>query len=220
MARGARLVVGWTVVATCALLVVAVALGLTQSLDARLRDAFRPGDVWGPLQMRVDVVVEGLKPVRTLPAFAVLVLVLAVARRSWEPLRYAAVLLAAAGLPAAVVKVALARTDPHHELSSVGSFPSGHTLVLVLCAGGALVLLRGAPSWWEWLAVAALGTVMAFSLLVQAAHWFTDVLGGALLASAVLLLVRPAVVPGRARPRGDGAVSPGLPRSAAAPPPP
>jgi hypothetical protein len=218
MARGARPVVGWALLAACAVLAVAVALGLTQSLDERLRDVFRPGDVWGPLQVRVDVVVEGLKPVRTLPGFAVLVLVLAVVRRSWEPLLYAAALLVAAGLPAAVVKVALARTDPHHELSSVGSFPSGHVLVLVLCAGGALLLLRSAPSWWEWLAVAALGTVMAFSLLVQAAHWFTDVLGGALLAGAVLLLVRPSVVAGRARPPDDGAVSPGLPRSAAAPP--
>ena len=34
----------------------------------------------------------------------------------------------------------LRRTDPHHELSSSGSFPSGHTLVLLVCLGVALLL--------------------------------------------------------------------------------
>jgi membrane-associated phospholipid phosphatase len=220
MSQRSRRVAGAAAFVAFALLAVAVALGLTQPLDTRLREVFRPEDVWGPLQLRVDVVVEGLKPIRTLTGFAVLVLALAAVRRSWSPLRYALVLLAAAGLPAAVVKVALGRTDPHHELSSVGSFPSGHTLVLLVCLGGALLLLRRAPSWWEWLGVAVLDAVMAFALLVQVAHWFTDVLGGALLGVAVLLVVRPRTALGPTPPPGAGAASPGLPRSAAAPPSP
>ncbi|MCD6641176.1 MAG: phosphatase PAP2 family protein [Nocardioides sp.] len=201
-----RLVVASTSAVAFVLLTALVALGLTRSVDVALRDAFRPDDVWGTLQVRVDVVVEGLKPVRTVAGFAALVVVLALVRRSWVPVWRAASLLVLAAVPALVVKVALARTDPHHELSSTGSYPSGHTLVLLVCLGGALLLVRRAPAWWEWLLVALVDAVMALSLLAQAAHWFTDVLAGALLGVAVLASVPAGVL---APPRGRPPATPG-----------
>lgn len=189
MSRMSRLLVAAVALAAFALLVVAVALGITEPLDERVRDAFRPGDVWGPRQLWADGVVEWLNPSKTLTGFAALVLGLAVVRRSWGPLSYALVLLAVAGVPAAVVKVTMGRTDPHHELSSAGSFPSGHTLVLLVCLGGGLLLLRDHPAWAEWLSVAVIDAAMASALLVQAAHWFTDVVAGALLGVAALAAV-------------------------------
>jgi membrane-associated phospholipid phosphatase len=213
-----RVVAGAVMLAGFVVVAVAVALGLSQPLDVRLREAFRPDDVWGTLQVRVDVVVEGLKPTRVLPAFAVLVVMVAAWRRSWAPVSYAVLVLAVAGVPAAVVKVAMGRTDPHHELSSIGSFPSGHVLVLLVCLGGALLILQSSVAWWQWLLVAAVDAVMAWSLLVQAAHWFTDVLGGVLLGAATLALARPSLVARPAPPAAAGAAPPGLRRSGAGPP--
>lgn len=217
MSRQTRLVVAAATAAAFVLLSALVALGLTQALDTRLRDAFRPGDGWGPMQVRVDLVVEGLRPAWALAGFGALVLVLALKRRSSGPLRYGALLLAVSGLPALAVKVGMARTDPHYELSSAGSFPSGHTLVLLVCLGGALTLLRHRPAWWEWLPVAAVDAAMALSLLNQAAHWFTDVLAGVLLGVAALALVPFADPPPAGQP-SIADLTPTRRRSAAGPP--
>ena len=197
------------------LLTVLVAVGATERLDVAAREYFRPDDVWGDLQIRVDVIVEGLKPVRAVPLLALFVLVLSAYRRSWRPAAYAALVLVAAGIPALVTKVLLRRTDPHHDLSSSGSFPSGHTLVLLVCLGAALLLVRRSPSVWEWLLVLAADAVMAWSLLVQGAHWLTDVIGGALLGVAVLAATSGSSLRARAPgPTGDGTGRPGRPRSA------
>jgi membrane-associated phospholipid phosphatase len=67
-----------------------------------------------------------------------------------------------------------------------GSFPSGHMASVGICLGGALLVIRARTRWWEWLPVGAIALSMAFSLLVQSAHWLTDVLGGALLTVGVL----------------------------------
>ena len=80
----------------------------------------------------------------------------------------------------------LQRTDPHYELSSIGAFPSGHTLVALVCLGAALLLVRRRPTVWQWLLVLAADAVMAWALLWQSAHWLTDVIGGALLGVATL----------------------------------
>ncbi len=175
-----------------ALLVLAlvVHLGPTQRFDEAFRQWARPDDVWGPLQVRVDVIVEGLRPVLALLLLAVVTAVAALARRSLRPL----VVTAAAGLFLVTVtvgiKVLLHRPDPHGALSDHGgSFPSGHTATVVVCAGLATMLLRpGARSWW-WLPTLLLGTSMAAALVVQAAHWVTDVIGGGLVGVMVLATV-------------------------------
>jgi membrane-associated phospholipid phosphatase len=189
---------------------VASANGTLHRLDVAARNAFRPDDVWGTVQVRADMVVEGLEPSRVLPVYVVLVALLAWRRRSWRAVLHALVLLAVAGVPALLVKRAVARTDPHHVMSSAGSFPSGHVLVLLVCVGGLLLLVRGAPRWWEWALVLLVDLAMAVSLLLQATHWLTDVVAGILLGAAALAATA-HLAPGRA-----GAAPP--PRAAAAAP--
>jgi membrane-associated phospholipid phosphatase len=121
------------------------------------------------------------------------------------------VLLATAGIPALLVKRAVARTDPHHVLSSMGSFPSGHVLVLLVCLGGLLLLVRRSPRWWQWTLVLLVDLAMATSLLLQAAHWLTDVVAGFVLGIAAL-----AATAHLARGRAEAQSSP---REVAAAPP-
>ena len=100
-----------------------------------------------------------------MPLFVLFVLVVSVRRRSWRPAAYAGLVLVVAGIPALATKVLLRRTDPHHELSSIGGFPSGHTLVVLVCLGAALLLVRRRPTVWEWLLVLAADAVMAWAML-------------------------------------------------------
>ena len=167
-------------------LTVLVAVGATERLDVAARQFFHPDDDLGDLEMGVDVIMEGLRPVRAVPLFVLFVLVVSVRRRSWRPAAYAGLVLVVAGIPALATKVLLRRTDPHDVLSSIGAFPSGHTLVVLVCLGAALLLVRRRPRVWEWLLVLAADAVMAWALLWQSAHWLTDVIGGALLGVAAL----------------------------------
>jgi len=41
-------------------------------------------------------------------------------------------------------------------------------------------------AWWAWTCIVLVDLLMSWCLLVQAAHWFTDVLGGMLLATCVI----------------------------------
>ena len=168
-------------------LTVLVAAGATRDLDVAARDHFRPHDVWGTTQMRVDVLVEGLKPSKVVPLLALVTVVACVRNRSWRPAVYAVLLAGVAGTLTMITKVVVERPDPHQDMTAVGgSFPSGHTVAVLVCLGTALLLLQERPRWWEWVAVGLVGLAMGLSLLLQAAHWFTDVLGGLLLGLVVL----------------------------------
>lgn len=183
---------GWfwlAAVAAVAFLVltVLVATGATQDLDVAARDYFRPDDVWGTTQIRVDVVVEGLKPRNMVPLLALVALVACVWRRSWRPAAYAVLLAGAVGVLTMVTKVVVERPDPHQDMTALGgSYPSGHTVTVLVCLGGAILVLQQRPRWWEWVLVGLAGVAMGIALLLQAAHWFTDVVGGLLLGLAVL----------------------------------
>lgn len=169
------------------LLAVLVATHATQDLDVAARNHFRPHDVWGTTQMRVDVIVEGLKPSKMLPLLALVAVVACVRSRSWRPAAYAALLVGVTGALTMVTKVIVGRPDPHQDMTAVGgSFPSGHTVTVLVCLGGAILLLQELPRWWEWAVVGLVGVAMGLSLLLQAAHWLTDVVGGLLLGLAVL----------------------------------
>jgi membrane-associated phospholipid phosphatase len=171
-------------------LAVLVHLGLTRPFDETVRQWARPDDVWGPLQLRVDTIVEGLRPVVALPVLVVVAAAVGLARRSARPL----VVAAAGALMLVVVtvgvKLLLHRPDPHGDLSDHGgSFPSGHTATLVVCAGLVTLLLRPGGRWWCWFPTLLLGASMAAALVVQAAHWATDVIGGGLVGVTVLATV-------------------------------
>lgn len=164
-----------------------VATHATERLDLAARDLFRPGDVWGPVQRRVDVVVEGLKPRNVAPLLVLVGVWASYRQSSWRPVVSVALIgCATAGLTLAT-KLLLERSDPHYEMSSAtGSFPSGHVAVLLVCLGAAVLVLQARSRWWQWVVVALAAVGMGLSLLVQAAHWFTDVVGGTLLAVTVL----------------------------------
>jgi membrane-associated phospholipid phosphatase len=166
-----------------------VATQATQGLDVAVRDTLRPGDEWSTAQVRVDILVEGLKPLHVGVLLVVFGLAVALARRSWRPAVYVAAVVVATAVSTLAVKFALGRTDPHHEMTALGgSFPSGHTASVVVGLGLVFLVLRSSARWWDWFAVAVLGAAMAFALVVQAAHWFTDVVGGAILGVAILSL--------------------------------
>jgi undecaprenyl-diphosphatase len=197
-----------------AVLTAGVVTGVVHQVDVTVRDLARPGDVWGLAQWRADAVVEALRPSRAVWGPVAVAAWQCLRRRTIRP----AVLVAAACLVAValvtVIKLLVANPDPHGGLTHGGSFPSGHTLAVAGSAGLALLLVRAEPPWPAWALPAGLALVMGSALLVEGAHWGSDVLGGALLATALLAATaatgapRWAGQPGRgvpaARDRSDG----------------
>jgi membrane-associated phospholipid phosphatase len=168
-------------------LAVLVAADITQSLDVAARDYFRPSDEWTPAQARADILVEGLQP-RVVATLLVLAgLAASLRRRSVAPLATAVMVGVVGGLAALATKVALGRPDPSGVRSTLGgSFPSGHVLSVLVCLGGAVLVLSARPPWWTWALVALATAGMGYGLLIQSAHWLTDVTGGVLLGLSVL----------------------------------
>jgi membrane-associated phospholipid phosphatase len=83
-------------------------------------------------------------------------------------------------------KFALARPDPHATpFGHGGSFPSGHTVSVIVAFGLGVLLLRPGTR-CGWILPAFIGCLMCWALVVVAMHWATDVVGGGLLAVAAL----------------------------------
>lgn len=150
------------------------------------------------------------------PAFVVAATVITAAllsRRasSWRPLRQALPPLISLAVGVLTAKALLHRGGPpgvrlHHGLGGLGGlgyFPSGHTATALVCTG---VLVRLLTQVWPQLrlrlvvASSSWTAVMAASLVYHRYHWFTDVLGGALLGGVVLLV---ALRPERQTQAGD-----------------
>ena len=170
-----------------AALSVLVHLGLLNAFDSVVREWARPQDVWRAAQMRADLVVEGLRPAVLAGLLAAFTGAYCVKRRSWRP----AAFVGSVGLITAILtvatKAAVGRPDPHGFLSNDGgSFPSGHTIVVIVCLGLAVLVALPRAGRWMWLVPAVGGSLMAASLLLQAAHWSTDIVGGGLFATGVL----------------------------------
>jgi undecaprenyl-diphosphatase len=84
-------------------------------------------------------------------------------------------------------KMIVSRLDPHGATgANGGSFPSGYVVGVVVCLGIVITVLQPRTGQWIWLIPAVGGVLMGACLLLQAAHWFTDILGATLLATAVL----------------------------------
>ena len=87
------------------------------------------------------------------------------------------------------------------------AFPSGHALRALLLAGAAALwaMPRAAVFWWT------LGGLVGISRLYLGHHWTSDVLGGALLAAAFLMIIGTQIKP-RATPvrqKRQGPIPPG-----------
>ncbi|GAA4397005.1 hypothetical protein GCM10023168_01560 [Fodinibacter luteus] len=166
-----------------------VASGSTVPLDDRARELFRPNDEWGALQVRVDTVVEGLRPRITGALVVVLAVVLGLVRRSWWPVLSVAAVVTTGALLTLTLKGLVGRADTHGDLGALGgSYPSGHVVMVLLLGGCTALLVREHPGPLAWSLVGLGGAVMAWALLVQTAHWLTDVVGGVLVGVVVLAL--------------------------------
>jgi membrane-associated phospholipid phosphatase len=174
--------------AAFSLLAVLVRLGLLDAFDLAFRQWVRPDDVWGTAQLRAEVVVQGLRPAVTASLLTAYTLAYCVRRRSFRPAIFVGCAGLATGALTLATKAAIGRPDPHGSFANVGggSFPSGHVTTVVICLGMAVLVVRQHPGWWIWTIPALGGALMGASLLLQAAHWFTDVVGGGLLAITVL----------------------------------
>ena len=172
-----------------AALAVSIRLGLVSPMDLIIRDWARPFDVWGPAQQWSDIVVEGLRPAVLAALLAAFTIAYSVKHRSLKPLAFVAgVCLATVSITVAT-KITVGRLNPHGVVGNDGgSFPSGHTIAVVVWLGLCVLMTQPHASRWVWLIPAFGAGLMGVSLLLQAAHWFTDIFGGGLLATAVLAI--------------------------------
>lgn len=101
------------------------------------------------------------------------------------------------------LKSAYDRPRPPHPLIVVSgaSFPSGHAIAAAVTAVGlVIVLLPPGHTRWVWERRAALyASLMALSRTYLSAHWFSDVLVGALLGSGIALFCPALLVDLRVR---------------------
>jgi membrane-associated phospholipid phosphatase len=138
----------------------------------------------------------GYTPVNA--SVALLAVVVAALTRRWVDVLFLAGLFAARGLNAPLKDV----TDsprPSTAFLSVSEFakgygfPSGHSMSILLVAGGlAYIIARQLPSWrWRMLPIGtALFIILAtgYGRVHAGAHWPTDVIGGFLWGAILLLL--------------------------------
>lgn len=86
-----------------------------------------------------------------------------------------------------LLKTIVDRTRPLDKLVGVdnGSYPSGHSSATV-AAMLATALLLGRL--WMWISAAVLSVAMLWSRTYLGAHWLSDTIAGALLATAIVLI--------------------------------
>lgn len=168
-------------------LAIAVHLGLLDTFDSMARAWARPDDVWGTTQLRADIVVEGLRPPIVVALLVAFTAVCCLKRRSLRPATFVGAVFVVAVALTTMTKVAVGRPDPHGLVGSTGgSFPSGHVITLMVSVGLAVLIARPHAGRWVWIIGALAGGFMGVCLLLQAAHWLTDLVGGGLLAVLVL----------------------------------
>jgi PAP2 superfamily. len=170
-------------------LTVLVMTDVLAPLDSAAIHRLRPGDEWGESQILYSSWMGRLPPKRMYVLLGITCVATALWRHSWWPMVFGLALASTSVVLTLLVKFALHRPDPHGYVpASGGSYPSGHMVAVVVCLSGCLLLLWPRVTWWLWTSV-AIGTVlMASALLVSAAHWPTDVVGGGLLALALVMV--------------------------------
>jgi hypothetical protein len=179
-----------TVAAACyVLFTVAVHLRMLDSLDMAVRHASHNGEVWGPVQMRAARIVHWLQPTHVAAPLLVVVAGLSLLRRSLRPLAVAALVGALVIITTLGTKWVMAHTETDATPVAHGSFPSGHT-VSVIMAFGLLVLLLRPRTRWGWTLPALTGCLMGGAVVLAWVHPATDVIGALLLAVAALASAR------------------------------
>jgi undecaprenyl-diphosphatase len=168
-------------------LTVAVATGGTDSWDISAREHFRPDFVWGDSQQRANHVVFWLGPEKILTVFVIGCAVVSLWRLTLWPLVQGGVVVAATAGMVLALKFLVDRGDPTGQHTSLGgSFPSGHSAVLLVCVATGAMLISCPTRWWQWGGCLILEGILAVSMLSVGLHWLTDIVGGALVAGVVL----------------------------------
>ncbi len=185
-------------------LTVAVASGALEDLDRAATRHFRPSaEYWGDVQQRYSPWMNRLNPNRMFALLAATCIAASLWRRSPWPTVLGAVVATASVVSTVAVKVALGRADPWgYTPPSGGSYPSGHTVAVIVCLGGCALVCWPRVPWWGWAPVVLATGLMAAALVVSGAHWASDVLGGVLLGLALVTGVSGLPLRARAQHRG------------------
>jgi hypothetical protein len=173
-----------------------VYFGLLDNVDSIVGEWARPHDVWGPAQVRADLIVSGLRPVVLASLLAAFTLACCVRRRSLRPAMFVGgVSLVTVALTVAT-KTAVRRPDPHGLVTNGygGSFPSGHMVAVVMVLALAILVVRPRPGWWIWLIPAVSGALMGL------AFWSRRRTGSQMLSAVACS--QPACWPSRPSPDG------------------
>ena len=130
---------------------------------------------------------------------ALLVFSAAVARveRSWRPLMLGVVAVGVLGVCVVTGKQVIGRSRVPFAADTFGdggtSYPSGHTTTAVVVAGVVLLLLdrrlTATARRWALVAVAGYAGVTGASRIYLRQHWFSDVLAGWLLGTAIVCVL-------------------------------
>lgn len=196
----------WLSLVACGLfllLTMLVLRGVTQSLDSAVFERLRPGDGWGAAQVRYAPWMSRLRPQHMFILLGVTAVAVSLWRRSVSPLVFSLAIAAACAVVTVAAKLVVHRADPHGTVTETGgAYPSGHTVSLLVCLGGCLLIIWPRVHWWLWAPVLVLASLLTAGLLLSGTHWLTDVLGGMLQALAVVTSASRTVLRHRAHEGG------------------
>lgn len=163
------------------------------------------GDLMVQFAMVLNAIGGGWIAILGVPLLVIAALLLA---RRWRAAVFAAICFVASAGAVQVLKHLFGRARPDDMIvvSDFGSFPSGHTANAATIAVVVWVLF---PRVWTAIAGAVWVLAMALSRTFLSVHWATDTVGGALVGSAVVLLLAAGMLPwvrgirSSEEPRGD-----------------
>jgi membrane-associated phospholipid phosphatase len=180
MRRRLLLAAGLCAAAAAAVWLVALHVGRAESLDLRVVRRLEWLGGYRGWQLTGDVV--GFFDPAPYAVLGVAVVGGALAARRIRPALAAAVLLAGSAVTTQALKHLLATERPFHYLPA-DSWPSGHTTAAVALSLALVLVSRRRLRAWVAAAGLAVSAATGFSLLVQAAHYPSDIAGGALVAA-------------------------------------
>jgi undecaprenyl-diphosphatase len=174
---------------------------------------------WSPLVGVSKVLSTAFGTAVEWPVRAV-VMVLIAWRRRWLALAAWVATLVVSELTIGSVKAVVDRPRPPASLiaTTAASYPSGHAIASAVTAIGVVMALASGRRRLRWMILAVtVAMLVALSRTYLAAHWLSDVVGGACLGGGIALAVPEAFEVGRDSHRARSARPRVLPREPAPP---